>query len=189
MFSMQYSNIAIGTNSTIIGGNPHPHNATCLGGGDGHCLLSEPNQMMLSATSRDFNVQSDFQILDAEDNDETEKSLQIEDNDETEKSPKIEDNDETEKSPKIEDNANKKSLDGAMFLRNNSGVFMEIPGKPNVFLDVTQEILGLKDQLANLTEIVQQLYYAPGGPGFHMALSDFEMRSVNNNKEEEEGEE
>jgi len=79
-------------------------------------------------------------------------------------------------------------LQGTLFLRNNNGVLMEIPGNPNVFLDVTKEILEMKSDLLDmkskivkLSDLVNQLYYAPGGPGFIIAHSDFEMNKGNRN--------
>ena len=48
-------------------------------------------------------------------------------------------------------------LNGRMFLRADNGIYLEVNGEPNRFIDVTTEIIELKEQVKHLTKIVTKL--------------------------------
>ena len=48
-------------------------------------------------------------------------------------------------------------LNGRMFLRADNGIYLEVNGQPNKFIDVTSEIIDLKKQVKYLSNIVEKL--------------------------------
>ena len=45
--------------------------------------------------------------------------------------------------------------------------------QPDHFINLTQELSQTRQELKELKEIVDQLYYAPGAPGYVQAEADF----------------
>jgi len=61
----------------------------------------------------------------------------------------------------------------SIYLRSDQGVFVEDPDQPDHFINLTQELSQTRQELKELKEIVDQLYYAPGAPGYVQAEADF----------------
>jgi len=127
---------------------------------------------------------SEVQVTDGDQKEETEaEEVPVADGDQEGSEVQVTDGDqeESEVPQKEEEKKEPRDFSRAMFLRADNGIFMEVHGKKGLFIDVTKEILELKNQVSRLAEMVRECYNAPGGPAYQDALSEFQTMAASQN--------